>query len=1536
MTKDPSPDRAGTSRSWLFMGSSDRLFARYAVAVVVVGLGFLLRLPFAGDFGSRIPYVTLSPAVMLAAVLGGFGPGLLATNLATLGAAFWILTPTGQFKIENWSDIVGLALFMGTGVFMSAVAGLYRETRGRAAAYDREQAIRETEERIRTIANVPAPPPPVSRPESRPPMPMGQFKRRLLLDVAFALAIGLLAGVGAASYRTMTATREAELWEQHSYTVISELDDLLQSLQSVETGQRGFLITGDVQSLRPYTGALGQVDRHLDALRTLTIDNPRQQRRLAEIESLIHRDLAELRESIALRSAKGFEAASDAMKAGRGEPAMAEIHQKVELAQEEEAQLLKNRIAAKEASASATIRWVVIGATLGGAGLLLVYVFFKIEFVRRRRIEQELRVYQDHLRDLVNVRTLELQASEERMRVTLTSIGDAVLVGDAESRVTFLNPVAVALTGWRTEEAQGQPVRSVFKIINGQTRRPAVDIVESVLREKRAVALANHTALVAKDGREIPIEDSAAPILDAAGNVTGVVLVFHDVTEKRLVQEELAESRERLEIALASSEMAPFEWDIANNKRTWGEGVHRLLGTTPETFRGTAEEFFQAIHPDDRSATQAALTRAVDTTAYETEYRVVWPDGSIHHIAARGRVHRDSQGRAVRLAGICWDITARKQTEEILRFLGESSGTGSSEDFFLTLATTLARILGMEFVCIDRLDDELLTARTLAVFHDGRFEDNVSYALKDTPCGDVVGKSICCFPRDVRRLFPMDAVLQDLQAESYVGTTLYGPQGKPIGLIAVIGRNPLVDMRQAESIMRIAGVRAAGELERQEAEAALRRSEERYRNLVDVSPNAIFVNRNNRIVLVNPAALQLFGATAPEQVLGKTPFDLFHPDYHEGIRGRMRRLEGGEKIVLIEEKIVRLDGLVVDVEVAASRFQDQEGPADQVILRDVTERKRQEEQLRKLNRTLQALSRSSQVLVRATDETAFLRDVCRLIVDECGHAMVWIGFAEEDEARSIRPVASAGFEAGYLETLKLTWADTERGRGPTGTAIRTAKPSQCANMHTDPKFALWREEAVKRGYASSLALPLLTAEKAFGAITIYSREPDPFSDAEVSLLSGLADDLAFGVVALRLRVARQQAEKALEQERRDLERKVDERTGQLQEFNAQLIAEMDMRKEKEAELRAAEFRFRTVAEFTQDWEYWETPEHTLRYCSPSCEGITGYSSKELVADPGLMERMIHPEDMEIWRDHRQDACTKSRAGIIQFRIRRKGGGIRWIEHACQPVLGEDGAYLGIRAGNRDVTARRDAELETQRLRYELAHVTRVTTLGQLAASLAHELNQPLGAILCNAEAAQSLLAAGRENLDEARGALGDIIEDDQRAGHVIRRLRAMFRKEAVERQPLDVNDLVRDTLVLLRSELVIKNVAAQLDLAPGLPLVAGGRVELQQVVMNLVLNAADAMAGQESGRRSMRVLTSVDGSRWVRVSVSDSGPGLPAELIAERWEPFFTTKPGGMGMGLSISRSIIESHGGRLWAVNNPDRGATFHFALPVIEGSSA
>jgi PAS domain S-box-containing protein len=185
------------------------------------------------------------------------------------------------------------------------------------------------------------------------------------------------------------------------------------------------------------------------------------------------------------------------------------------------------------------------------------------------------------------------------------------------------------------------------------------------------------------------------------------------------------------------------------------------------------------------------------------------------------------------------------------------------------------------------------------------------------------------------------------------------------------------------------------------------------------------------------------------------------------------------------------------------------------------------EELHRVNRTLNAMRKSSQAMFKAVDEAAYLEMVCKIIVEDCGHKMVWIGYAEEDEQRSVRPVAYSGFEEGYLETLKITWADTERGRGPTGMAIRTGKVSKCPNMLTDPKFEPWRKEAIKRGYASSIVLPLKNVHKTFGALSIYSKEPDPFSEDEVKLLTELANDLAYGITTMRLRAEHARAEETL-------------------------------------------------------------------------------------------------------------------------------------------------------------------------------------------------------------------------------------------------------------------------------------------------------------------------------------------------------------------------------------------------------------------------
>jgi PAS domain S-box-containing protein len=198
-----------------------------------------------------------------------------------------------------------------------------------------------------------------------------------------------------------------------------------------------------------------------------------------------------------------------------------------------------------------------------------------------------------------------------------------------------------------------------------------------------------------------------------------------------------------------------------------------------------------------------------------------------------------------------------------------------------------------------------------------------------------------------------------------------------------------------------------------------------------------------------------------------------------------------------------------------------------VAIQEITELKQREEEIRKLNRTLRALSNSNQAMLHAVDEGALLKQACEIIVHDCGFTMVWIGYAEDDEQKTVRPVASAGFEQGYLDSLHITWADNERGNGPTGLAIRTGKPARCNNMLTDPKFTPWRQAAQQRGYASSIVLPLLAGNRAFGALNIYSPQPDGFSAAEEKLLVELAGDLAYGINALRLKASNAQAELAL-------------------------------------------------------------------------------------------------------------------------------------------------------------------------------------------------------------------------------------------------------------------------------------------------------------------------------------------------------------------------------------------------------------------------
>ncbi len=272
-------------------------------------------------------------------------------------------------------------------------------------------------------------------------------------------------------------------------------------------------------------------------------------------------------------------------------------------------------------------------------------------------------------------------------------------------------------------------------------------------------------------------------------------------------------------------------------------------------------------------------------------------------------------------------------------------------------------------------------------------------------------------------------------------------------------------------------------------------------------------------------------------------------------------------------------------------------------------------------------------------------------------------------------------------------------------------------------------------------------------------------------------------------------------------------------------------------------------------------------------------------------------------------------------------GERWFEMMVLALRRPEGGAV---VAHLDITARKRAELETQRLRQELSHVARVTMMGELTASLAHELNQPLTAILSNAQAAQRLLGDGEPDFDELREILADIVADDDRAGEIIQRLRTLLRKGELEFQVLDVNQLVRDVAGLARSDAIIKNVSVTLDLASDLPRVRADRVQLQQVILNFILNGLDAVMSRPATDRKLLIHTEAGTDGTVKVAVRDSGPGIPPDKLERVFEPFFTTKANGMGMGLAIARSILHSHGGRLWAENAPGGGATFTLALPA------
>jgi len=336
------------------------------------------------------------------------------------------------------------------------------------------------------------------------------------------------------------------------------------------------------------------------------------------------------------------------------------------------------------------------------------------------------------------------------------------------------------------------------------------------------------------------------------------------------------------------------------------------------------------------------------------------------------------------------------------------------------------------------------------------------------------------------------------------------------------------------------------------------------------------------------------------------------------------------------------------------------------------------------------------------------------------------------------------------------------------------------------------------------------------------------------------------------------------------------------------------------------------------------------WASPQARSILGFDEYALLTRDILLAA-VHPADLPRALQAIGSTTRTSELVQLQVRVAGRGGEIRWITGKFAASRDSKGALLRVTGCVIDDSKRRAAEEELAQQQRQITHLTRVAMLGELSGALAHELQQPLTAILCNAQAAQMLAAKSSLDVAELREILQDIVTDDKHAGQIIHQLRALLMRGEMHFHRHKIADLLDGVLILARGTLAERKIEVDTHIEEGVPAILGDRVELQQVLLNLVLNASESMSQNAAGDRRIELTAAFDPEHGgVRTSVLDRGTGIDSERLERVFDPFVTTKEGGLGLGLAVCRSIITAHRGQLWAENRSDRGAAFHFVLPV------
>lgn len=539
--------------------------------------------------------------------------------------------------------------------------------------------------------------------------------------------------------------------------------------------------------------------------------------------------------------------------------------------------------------------------------------------------------------------------------------------------------------------------------------------------------------------------------------------------------------------------------------------------------------------------------------------------------------------------------------------------------------------------------------------------------------------------------------------------------------------------------------------------------------------------------------------------------------------------------------------------------------------------------LERVSRALKTRSECTQAMLRAGSEPELMQQTCRLIVEEGGYLMAWVGLREQDPAQTVRPAAQWGFEEGYLDTARISWGDNQWGRGPTATAIRSGQVSQAQHD------GAWEQEARKRGYAATIALPLLDGEHCIGALAIYARQDEVFDAEEVELLKALADDLAYGILTQRLRMEKEQAK----QERQQLAKILEQGTEGVLTFD---------------------------------------PQGIIRYVNPAFERNSGCPRDNLIGQS--LQSLRQEGRNRGFYQAALDALSKGEARTDHLVNHRRDGSQYEIMSRVTPIFDAAGAITGFAVVVRDVT--HEVLLERQ-----LRQAQKMEVIATLSGGIAHDFNNILASIITCSE-----LALDDVPLNSPERKLLEVIHrGGQRGRELVRQIRSLSRQNEQEKKPVNMEAVLEECVKLLRPSFPA-SIEIRCKVLPGLGQVMADPTQMHQVIINLCTNAAHAMAAKggmleislanlDLDLRAAATFPELMPGPYLRLTVKDSGQGMPAEVLEHIFDPFFTTKGQGegTGLGLSVVHGIIKHHGGSIEASSEPGKGSKFQVYLPRLPG---